>query len=73
MDTMLHDGGDFGSIDQDEEIARDWEQRYDAGEEILRGNLRKFGLLDDRVKTIKGYFNETLKGNEHIQKLSLIR
>lgn len=72
MDSMLLEA-DLASINQDEQIELDWVERYAAGKEVLRNNLRRFGLLDHRVQLVEGYFNETLPNNDRLGKLSLIR
>ena len=31
-----------------------------VGEQLVRDNFQRFGLLDEQVKFVKGYFNDTL-------------
>jgi len=73
MDTMLRDEVNFSDLNQQEELTNDWSQRYAAGKEVLRDNLRRFGLLDERLKIVEGYFNESLTDSKEIKKLSVIR
>lgn len=42
------------------------------GLEIVKGNFEKYGLLDDKVKFLKGWFKDTLPAAP-IEKLSLVR
>ena len=38
----------------------DWVDRFVAGEDLVRYNFRRYGLLDHRVKFLRGFFNESL-------------
>ena len=38
----------------------DWVDRFVAGEDLVRYNFRRYGLLDERVRFLKGFFNESL-------------
>ena len=38
----------------------DWVDRFVAGEDLVRYNFRRYGLLDDRVRFLRGFFNESL-------------
>lgn len=52
-----------------------WAMReLEISEEDVRENFRKYGLLDDRVKFVKGWFHETIPiiANE-IEKISILR
>ena len=39
----------------------------------VSSNFKKYGVLDNNVIFIKGWFNETLKENDKIKKLSILR
>jgi hypothetical protein len=39
----------------------------------VKGNFKKYGVLDDNVIFLKGWFNETLKDNNEIKDLSVLR
>ena len=41
--------------------------------EEVKSNFEKYGVLDENVIFLKGWFNETLKENEEILKLSILR
>jgi hypothetical protein len=38
----------------------DWVDRFVAGEELVRYNFRRYGLLDERVHFLRGFFNDSL-------------
>jgi O-methyltransferase len=37
-----------------------WEDRWEAGIDEVRDNIARYGLLDDRIEFVKGYFADTL-------------
>jgi predicted O-methyltransferase YrrM len=37
-----------------------WRDRWVAGLEEVKGNIARFGLLDDRIKFIPGFFADSL-------------
>ncbi len=39
----------------------------------VKSNFKKYDVLDENVIFLKGWFNETLKDNKEIQKLSILR
>lgn len=43
-----------------------------VSEETVLGNFKKFGVLDDKVRTIKGWFSESLPGAA-VEKISILR
>jgi hypothetical protein len=45
---------------------------FAAGLELVRGNFQAFGLLDDRVKFVKGWFKDTLP-TAPIKRLAVMR
>jgi len=50
----------------------EWEHRYVAGFKEVQSTFRRYGLLDDHVRFIKGYFADTLP-TAPIQQLALAR
>ena len=44
----------------DDEPTADWTDRYVSGVDAVRYNFRRYGLLDDRVDFVEGFFNESL-------------
>lgn len=43
------------------DTSAEWPERYRAGQTQARSTLRRYGLLDDRIVFVPGYFNETLR------------
>jgi len=62
MDDMLFNEENPDEIDVVEGEKMDWVDRYVAGEEVLKERLREVGLGMSGVRTLPGYFNETLSG-----------
>ena len=42
------------------EPTADWTDRFVAGVDAVRYNFRRYGLLDDRVSFVEGWFNDSL-------------
>ena len=55
-----------------EDIVDQWTDRWVAGFDVVRDNFMRYGLLDDRVQFLKGYFVDTLP-TAPIRSLALIR
>jgi len=47
-------------------------RHFEVGVETVKANFAKYGLLDDRVKFIKGWFSESLPGAP-IERISVLR
>ena len=43
------------------DTSAEWPVRYEAGQAQARSTLRRYGMLDDRVVFVPGYFNESLR------------
>lgn len=50
----------------------EWRDRWIASLEDVRENIKRFGLLDDRIEFVPGFFADTLKGLAN-QKFALMR
>lgn len=50
----------------------EWQDRWEASLDDVRGAVRRYGLLDDRVEFLAGYFADTLPGLRK-RRLALIR
>lgn len=45
----------------------------DGGVGTVKANFQRFGLLDDRIHFVVGYFNETLPSLQQPRRLGLLR
>jgi hypothetical protein len=52
--------------------SRFWEQSLEVSVEEVKANFRRYGLLDDRVKFLVGFFSDTMP-TAPIEKLALLR
>ena len=54
------------------DIVDDWDDRWEASFEEVQSNFRRYGLLSDQVKFLKGYFEKTLP-KAKIEKIAIAR
>jgi O-methyltransferase len=75
-DRKIYAADSFEGIPYNEKIKGDpvdaWQDRWQAGFEEVAGNISRYGLLDDRIEFIRGYFNDSL-ATAKIGKLALVR
>ena len=54
----------FSGIPQNDEFLHDpvdlWTDRWESSLEEVKGNIERFGLLDDRIEFVAGFFADTL-------------
>ncbi len=49
-----------------------WTDRWEAGLDLVQANIRRYGLLSDRIRFVEGYFDATLP-NADVGALALLR
>ena len=72
----LNPGMDINSLltkmenDEDSASAGVWTNRFEAGESELKKNLRRVGLYDSNTRIVKGFFNETFRPSDELDKVA---
>ena len=51
---------------------KEWSERYAYPQEAVRSVFRRYNLLDDRVRFIPGWFNESLRGVRELTRISVL-
>ena len=63
------------------DVTQIWDERFTCSEDTVRANFRRYGLLDDHVRFVRGFFNESLppvfgagdKRDASLPQLALVR